>query len=145
MYNFKKAIGWHPRETNLLASGGGTSCGNIYLWNIYNGTRLAKIETHSQVSGISWSNYYNEFITSHGYPHNRLTIWSYPSLNPICHLNGHTQRILSITSNPDGSTIASVGADETLRLWRCFQVPKNAKMIPGLDIHSKANSLNLIR
>lgn len=36
--------------------------------------------------------------------------------------SGHTARILNLTMSPDGTTVASVAADETLRLWRCFEM-----------------------
>lgn len=37
-----------------------------------------------------------------------------------CELTGHTARVLQIAMSPDGSTVMSAAADETLRLWNCF-------------------------
>lgn len=43
---------------------------------------------------------------------------------------GHEDRVLSVILSPDGSTIASVAGDETIRLWKSFEldpVKKKAK------------------
>lgn len=52
-------------------------------------------------------------------------------------LSGHTARILQLCLSPDGSTVLSAGADETLRLWKCF-VPDPAKKAekPRREDHS---------
>ena len=39
----------------------------------------------------------------------------------VAELKGHTARVL-LTMSPDGATVASAAADETLRLWRCFEL-----------------------
>ena len=35
-------------------------------------------------------------------------------------LIGHTARVLHTAMSPDGSTVVSAAADETLRMWKCF-------------------------
>jgi len=45
----------------------------------------------------------------------------------IADLTGHTSRILALAVSPDGTTIASAAADETLRFWKCFEVDKTQK------------------
>lgn len=41
---------------------------------------------------------------------------------------GHTARVINMAMSPDGSTVVSAAADETLRLWKCFAVdPTQAK------------------
>lgn len=38
----------------------------------------------------------------------------------MAELTGHTARVLHLALSPDGTTVLSAGADETLRMWRCF-------------------------
>ena len=38
----------------------------------------------------------------------------------IAELTGHAARVLHLVLSPDGTTVLSAGADETLRMWRCF-------------------------
>lgn len=75
---------------------------------------------YTQISGLVWSSQHQELLASHGHPHNELTIWSYPSLSHLASLRGHEARILHLALSSDGQTVASAGADETLRFWKCF-------------------------
>lgn len=40
---------------------------------------------------------------------------------------GHTGRVLELCLSPDGETVVSAAADETLRLWKCWAVDKKEK------------------
>ena len=35
-------------------------------------------------------------------------------------MSGHTSRVLHLAQSPDGTTVCSAAADETLRFWKCF-------------------------
>jgi len=39
-------------------------------------------------------------------------------------LNGHQNRVLHISLNPEGNVLASAGADETLRFWKLCEIEK---------------------
>jgi cell division cycle 20, cofactor of APC complex len=127
-----KALAWCPWQSNILASGGGTNDGHIRMWNIYSGAMVQATDTSSQISSILWSKHFKELISSHGYEKNQLTIWKYSDMSRVTELTGHTNRILSMTMSPDQEMVASIGADETLRLWRCF----------GLDEKERAKQLS---
>jgi cell division cycle protein 20 (cofactor of APC complex) len=55
-------------------------------------------------------------------------------MTKIADLRGHNSRVLHLALSPDGTTVASAAADETLRFWKVFQ-PKlaaSSKMQNGL-------------
>ena len=117
-----KALAWNPHQENLLASGGGTADRHIRFWNTQTGVCIGEHDTKSQVCSIIWSKTYkNELISSHGFSHNQLIVWEYPRMTKLAELTGHTHRVLQLAMSPDGETIASAAADETLRLWKAFE------------------------
>ena len=38
----------------------------------------------------------------------------------VAEFTGHTSRVLHMAQSPDGTTVVSAAADETLRFWRVF-------------------------
>ena len=127
-----KAVSWCPWQSNVLATGGGTVDRTIRLWNTSSMTELFSTDTGSQVSSIVWNSEYKELVTGHGFSHNQLTIWKYPrnmseSLLKVSDLTGHTSRVLLLTTSPDNTTVASVAADETIRLWKIWPQMKEKK------------------
>jgi cell division cycle protein 20 (cofactor of APC complex) len=79
------------------------------------------ILTDSQVCALQWNPFDKEILSSHGFVNNQLCIWKYPSMKKVAELRGHSNRVLHLALSPDGTTVASAAADETLRFWKVFQ------------------------
>jgi cell division cycle 20, cofactor of APC complex len=120
-----KALDWCPFHRGLLASGGGTADRTIKFWNSSSGAMLNSIDTGSQVCSIVWSKHQRELCSSHGYSENQLILWKYPSMTKIKELTGHTARVLNMEMSPDGGSVVSAAADETLRFWNIFGSPNS--------------------
>jgi len=140
-----KALAWCPWQPSVLASGGGTADRTIKFWNCNTGSVLNSVDTKSQVCSILWSEEYKELISGHGFVNNQLIIWKYPTMTKVTELIGHQARVLNMAMSPDGTTIASVSADETLRLWKAFAVdPRKQKKI-GTTGNASKFSLQSLR
>jgi len=139
-----KALDWCPFHRGLLASGGGTSDRTIKFWNSSSGAMLNSIDTGSQVCSIIWSKHQRELCSSHGYSENQLILWKYPTMTRIKELPGHTARVLNMEISPDGASVVSAAADETLRFWNVFGSPsayrRSASGIPLLGDIAFANT-----
>ena len=112
-----KALAWSPYSSNLLASGGGKKDHSIKFWNFENGTLINSFNTESQVCNLIWNKYEKEIISSHGFSKNQISVWKYPKMNKVADLVGHLNRVLYLAVSPDGCTLVSGSADETLRFW----------------------------
>ncbi len=80
----------------------------------------------TQVSALAWNPHDRELVSSHGYSKFDIKVWRYPTMTQIGQLTGHTQRILHMALSPDGTTVCSAAADESLRFFRCFAAPAAA-------------------
>ncbi|MCQ2819350.1 MAG: WD40 repeat domain-containing protein [archaeon] len=112
-----KALAWSPYSSNLLATGGGKKDHTIKFWNIENGSLISSYNTGSQVCNLIWNKYEKELISSHGYSKNQISVWKYPKMTKVADLVGHLNRVLFLAMSPDGCTLVSGSADETLRFW----------------------------
>lgn len=136
-----KGIAWCPWQSHILASGGGLADGTIKLWNVNNGTCLSTTDSRSQICGLLWSSTFKEIVSGQGFSKNQLIIWKYPEMTKVTELTGHTRRVLHLAMSPDGSTVVSAGADETLRFWKCFQSDPRKKRRKSLEIKSISSKL----
>ena len=82
--------------------------------------RLLILDFGSQVTQLLWNPDAPELLSAHGYSENQLSLWSYPKMQKIADLKGHTSRILCLAMSPTTGMVCSAGADETLRFWNAF-------------------------
>lgn len=123
-----KALAWCPWQNSLLATGGGTSDQTIHFWSSTTGARVSSLPTSSQVTSLVWSPHTKEILSTHGYPDNHWTLWSYPSLSKVHEVTGaHDKRILGSGVSPDGCTVVTGAADESLKFWKIWEAKATPK------------------
>lgn len=135
-----KALAWSPHQANLLATGGGTEDTTLRFWNTVSGSCTHSVCTTSQICCLLWSKHSNELVTSHGFSDYQLTIWKYPTLASLAELKGHSARVLHLAISPDGQTVVSAAADETIRFWKCFAKQDEPGMRSPKSGHSSSAS-----
>jgi len=116
-----KALAWCPWQSNILATGGGTSDKTIHFWNTTTETKINSIYTGSQVTSLIWSLDYKEILSSHGFPNNNITLWKYPTMDRIINIQAHDARVLFSAISPDGQSVATAAGDETLKFWKIWK------------------------
>jgi len=60
-------------------------------------------------------------------------------------LEGHTARVLHMACSPDGGTVVSAAADETLRFWNAFAPSSKSSTKRDADSHGSVKSKKLSR
>lgn len=132
-----RALTWLPWNPSLLLTGAGTADRCIRLFDIQRNQLLDTVDTGSQVCTLRASPNGQEIISTHGYSDNVIRRWEYkqiPSrpterLHPREQLTGHTKRVLHSALSPDGTTIVTGSADETLQFWEIFKIPKRTSSL----------------
>ena len=114
----------------------------IRFWNTQTGACLQSVDTKSQVCALTWAKHEKELVSSHGYSHNQVILWRYPSMVKVAELTGHTSRVLHMAQSPDGQTVVTAAADETLRFWKILsgdQATKKEKLSAASSVLNAAS------
>ena len=61
----------------------------------------------------------------------------------VAELTGHTSRVLHMAQSPDGTTIVSAAADETLRFWPILSGGDASKKEKAAESQSIMNSVSI--
>jgi cell division cycle protein 20 (cofactor of APC complex) len=115
-----KALAWCPWQSNVLATGGGSNDRTMHFWNSNNGALLSSLHTGAQITGLVWSPFDREILSTHGFPTNHISIWTYPTLSKLVDITAHETRVLFSALSPDGQMLATAAGDESLKIWRVF-------------------------
>lgn len=78
-------------------------------------TEFSGAATNITVAGLSNDGKLLTCGTSH--PANQVLVWDLESGKLLAEMTGHTNQVSGVAFNADGSRIASVSLDQTLRLW----------------------------
>ena len=140
-----KAVAWCPWQLNLLATGGGSNDRQIHFWNSTTGARTNSIDTGSQVTSLRWSTHYKELASTSGFPDNSISIWSYPTMVKNIEIPAHESRVLHSSLSPDGQTLATAAADESLKFWKVFEKKPGQPAVGSAQSGSKGESKVLQR
>uniref|UniRef100_A0A8C3G413 Cell division cycle 20 homolog n=1 Tax=Cyclopterus lumpus TaxID=8103 RepID=A0A8C3G413_CYCLU len=133
---------WSP-DGRYLASGGNDNM--VYVWpRVQEGSQPVRSLSEHQgaVKALAWCPWQPNLLASGGGTSDRHIriwnsigfkfIWKYPALTRVAELNGHEDRVLSLILSPDASTVATVAGDETIRLWKSFEMDPVKKAKEGL-------------
>jgi WD40 repeat protein len=60
-----------------------------------------------------------------------IILWDVATLEEIRWLRGHTNSIWALAFSPDGKTLASGSADQTVRLWETATGRLKETIVPG--------------
>ena len=117
-----RALDWSPHQFGLLASGGGNNDKSIKFWNVSSSGEQSvdTLLTDSQVCNIIFSNHSNEMLTTHGFSKNQLMVWNIQKKERFAVIDAHQTRVLHAVYSPDGESVATCSADETLKFWKVF-------------------------
>lgn len=106
------SLAWSPSMPKL-ASGGGNK---LYSWNPETGEIDWRAESVTDtIYTIQWLPNQNVLIS--GGSSNEICFWDFKYTKPVRVLEGHTDKVISLSVSADGYLLASKSEDNTVRLW----------------------------
>jgi WD40 repeat protein len=59
-------------------------------------------------------------VSTHGDFQDHIRLWKYPGLMQLASRTAHSARVLYMAVSPDGESVVTGAADETLHFWNMF-------------------------
>jgi WD40 repeat protein len=123
-------------DGKLLASAGGTT---VRLWDTATWKDGGQFEHNPEVLCVRFSPDGKLLAIADGesdLPHYKLLptaviLWDVATLEEIRWLRGHTNSVWALAFSPDGKTLASGSADQTVRLWETATGQLKETIVPG--------------
>ncbi|OHT02211.1 hypothetical protein TRFO_30781 [Tritrichomonas foetus] len=101
---------------NIFAVGESNETGDIIITNLSHEIEQVRINTDASISGLCYNDKWG-LAVSHRNNMSNWELWAPAELKRIGSYHGHTSDIVGITGSQDGNFIATIGTDESLRLW----------------------------
>ena len=126
-----KAIDWSPYERGVICSGAGKNDQFIRFWDVLNCEIVDSVNSGSQISNLFYCNNSNRIITSHGFVDDNLICWE-RNLKQVCKFEGHKDKCLYLSQNPNENCFASAGGnDQVVKFWDLNFIDENEKKEGG--------------
>ncbi len=109
-------VAWSPDGQSLASC---SADGTVRLWRLAKGGLVAELQKHKNwAAQLAWSPIGK--VTGYAKPEQPETAWLWRvSDGSLCTtLEGHHTYVYGVTWSPDGQSLASCGADSTVRIWR---------------------------
>ena len=118
-YEGTKRLAVSP-DGRILASAGGSSGGDIWLFNLTTGEQITTLEAHTcfGVTALAISPDSRRLVSTGDSNDGKVRVWSLPDGALLHDLKGNSYANRSVVVSPDGKLIAGAGGgDNAVRLW----------------------------
>jgi WD40 repeat protein len=109
-------VSFSPRGERIIGGGWGEeSTGELMIWDVATGKRLAWLQPLESVFAVAMS--FDGRFAASGSWRGEVLVWNLDTGERTATLEGHDRGIKALAFSPDGQRLASASDDGTLRVW----------------------------